>query len=133
MSELIAKPSEAGVEEAYALAQRWLPAFLAGQKADEDVYAPDVATWHNTSETLSRIQDTPSRTRANAAGADLRVENPRIKIFDGGWVFQATTVGTNGSGEPVRIPTCLVITVKDGRIAGFEEYADSRAVEVLFD
>ena len=76
MSELIARPMSAGVEEAYALAQRWLPAFLAGRKADDDVYAPDVATWHNTSETVSTIQQTPSRTRANAAGADLRVRIP---------------------------------------------------------
>lgn len=132
MSELIEVPSADGIAEAYALAQRWLPAFLAGRRADDDVYAEDVATWHNTSETVSKIQLTPSRTRANAAGDDLRVENPRIKVFDGGWVFQATTVGTAADGDPVRIPNCLVVTVEDGRIARFEEYADSRAVEVLF-
>ncbi|MFI5425468.1 nuclear transport factor 2 family protein [Aeromicrobium sp. UC242_57] len=74
----------------------------------------------------------PSRTRANAAGADLRVENPQIKVFDGGWVFQATTVGTTADGDPVRIPNCLVVIVENGRIARFEEYADSRAVEALF-
>lgn len=132
MSELIEVPSADGIAEAYALVQRWLPAFLAGRRADDDVYAEDVATWHNTSETVSKIQQTPSRTRANAAGADLRVENPRIKVFDGGWVVQATTVGTTADGDPVRIPTCLVVIVENGRIARFEEYADSRAVEVLF-
>ena len=132
MSELIEVPSADGIAEAYALAQRWLPAFLAGRRADDDVYAEDVATWHNTSETVSKIQQTPSRTRANAAGADLRLENPRIKVFDGGWVFQATTVGATADGDPVRIPSCLVVTVENGRIARFEEYADSRAVEVLF-
>ena len=132
MSELIEVPSADGIAEAYALAQRWLPAFLAGRRADDDVYAEDVATWHNTSETVSKIQRTPSRTRANAAGADLRVENPRIKVFDGGWVFQATTVGVTADGDPVRIPNCLVVSVENGRIARFEEYADSRAVEVLF-
>lgn len=132
MSELIEVPSADGIAEAYALAQRWLPAFLAGRRADDDVYAEDVATWHNTSETVSKIQQTPSRTRANAAGADLRLENPRIKVFDGGWVFQATTVGATADGDPIRIPSCLVVTVENGRIARFEEYADSRAVEVLF-
>lgn len=132
MSELIEVPSADGIAETYALAQRWLPAFLAGRRADDDVYAEDVATWHNTSETVSKIQQTPSRTRANAAGADLRVENPRIKVFDGGWVFQATTVGATADGDPIRIPNCLVVTVENGRIARFEEYADSRAVEVLF-
>lgn len=34
--------------------------------------------------------------------------------------------------EPVRVPTCLVVTLRDGRIARFEEYADSRAADALF-
>jgi ketosteroid isomerase-like protein len=46
-------------------------------------------------------------------------------------VLQATTVGTNAAGEPVRVPTCLVVTLRDGRIARFEEYADSRAADAL--
>jgi hypothetical protein len=37
MSELIEVPSADGIAEAYALAQRWLPAFLAGRRADEGV------------------------------------------------------------------------------------------------
>ncbi|GAA1796553.1 hypothetical protein GCM10009795_047480 [Nocardioides hankookensis] len=79
MSEpVIEAPSAAGVEQALALARRWLPA------------------------------------------------------FDGGWVVQATAVGTNAAGEPVRVPSCQVVTLRDGRIALFEEYADSRAAEALF-
>lgn len=114
-----------------ALAQRWLPAFLAGQRAEDDVYAETVTTWHNIGEREVEIQQTPSRTRANDAGADLRVEEPRLQVFEGGWVFQGTTVGTAPSGAPVRIPVCLVVTVREGRIVRFEEYADSRAVNAL--
>ena len=129
---LIETPSSAGVAEALAVAQRWLPAFLAGRRADDDVYAEGVSTWHNIGERESQIQRTPSRTRQVQAGADVHVEDARLKVFDGGWVLQATTVGTNAAGEAVRVPTCLVVTLRDGRIARFEEYADSRAAERLF-
>ena len=119
-------------EQARALAERWLPAFLEGRRADEDVYAERVTTWHNIGERESEVQRTPSRTRQVQSGADLRVEDVRLNVFDGGWVLQATTVGSNAAGEPVRVPTCLVVTVRDGRIARFEEYADSRAAATLF-
>ena len=129
---VIETPSTAGVEQAAVLARRWLPAFLAGQRADDDVYADGVSTWHNIGEREAEIQRTPSRTRQVQAGADLRIEDVRLRVFDGGWVVQATTVGTTAAGVPVRVPTCLVVTLRDGRIARFEEYADSRAAEALF-
>ena len=131
-SPIVTLPSPDGVAEAYALAQRWLPAFLEGRRADDDVYAEGVVTWHNTTEKESVIQQKPSRTRANEGGAQLRVVDARVEVFDGGWVFQGTTVGTNEHGGAVRIPVCLVARVEGGRIARFEEYADSRAFETLF-
>jgi ketosteroid isomerase-like protein len=129
---VIETPSSAGVEQALALARRWLPAFVAGRRADDDVYADGVSTWHNIGEWEAEIQRTPSRTRQVEAGADVRIEDVRLRVFDGGWVVQATAVGTNAAGEPVRIPSCQVVTLRDGRIARFEEYADSRAAERLF-
>ena len=119
-------------DEVRALAERWLPAFLEGRRADDDVYAEGVTTWHNIGEREAEVRPTPSRTRQVRRGARLRVEDVRLHVFDTGWVLQATTVGTNASGGPVRVPTCLVVTVRDGRIARFEEYADSRAAESLF-
>jgi ketosteroid isomerase-like protein len=129
---LIETPTAAGVEQALAVARRWLPAFVAGRRADDDVYAEGVSTWHNIGEWEAEIQQTPSRTRQVEAGADVRIEDVRLRVFDGGWVVQATAVGTNATGEAVRIPSCQVVTLRDGRIARFEEYADSRAAERLF-
>ncbi|GAA4368344.1 hypothetical protein [Nocardioides caricicola] len=120
------------IEEARAVAERWLPAFLEGRRADDELYAEGVTTWHNIGEREAEVQRTPSRTRQVEAGADLRVEDVRMHVFDGGWVLQATTVGTNAAGALVRVPTCLVVTLRDGRIARFEEYADSRAADALF-
>ena len=128
----IETPSPEGVAEALAVARRWLPAFAAGRRAEEDVYAPDVSTWHNVGEWEAAIKRTPSRTRRIEAGADIHLESLRLKVFDGGFVVQATTAGVSAAGVPVRVPTCLVVTVVDGRIARFEEYADSRAAEALF-
>jgi ketosteroid isomerase-like protein len=129
---VIETPTSAGVEQALAVARRWLPAFVAGRRADDDVYAEGVSTWHNIGEWEAEIQRTPSRTRQVEAGADVRIEDVRLRVFDGGWVVQATAVGTNADGEAVRIPSCQVVTLRDGRIARFEEYADSRAAEKLF-
>ncbi|MBS4754525.1 hypothetical protein KG112_17080 [Nocardioides sp. zg-ZUI104] len=114
-----------------ALAQRWLPAFLAGERADEDVYAEHVTTWHNIGERTVAVQRTPSRTRLSDGGADLRTVDVRLRVDADGWVLQATTVGTSAAGDPVRIPVCLVATVREGRITRFEEYADSAAVRPL--
>lgn len=132
MDVTIETPTQAGVEQALEVARRWLPAFLAGERAPDELYADPTVTWHNVGEREVEVQRTPSRTRSNAAGADLSVTEARVKVFDGGWVFQGTTVGTNPRGEQVRIPVCLVVTLRDGRIARFEEYADSRAAEALF-
>jgi ketosteroid isomerase-like protein len=129
---VVVAPTPAGVEQALAVAQRWLPAFLEGRRAADDVYAEGVTTWHNIGERESEIQRTPSRTRTNESGADLHVHDVRLRVFDGGWVLQSTTRGTNAAGDEVRIPSCLVVTLRAGKIARFEEYADSRAAEKLF-
>lgn len=129
---LIEFPSSGGLARSREIAERWLPDFLAGRRADDDLYAEGVSTWHNIGEREVEVQRTPSRTRQVDSGADLRVVDARVRVFDGGWVFQGTTVGTSSAGGAVRIPVCLVVTLRDGKIARFEEYADSRAAESLF-
>jgi len=124
-------PTTSGSAEALAVLRRWLPAFLEGRRADEDLYADRVTTWHNIGEREVEVQRTPSRTRIESGGAQLRIEGVRVRVFDGGWVLQSTTAGTSAGGEPVRIPSCLVASVEKGRITRFEEYADSAATRPL--
>jgi ketosteroid isomerase-like protein len=128
----IETPSADGIAAALDVARRWLPAFAAGRRAEEDCYAPNVSTWHNVGEWEAEIKKTPSRTRRVQAGADIHLEELRCRVFDGGFVVQATTAGVSAEGVPVRVPTCLVVTVVDGKIARFEEYADSAAATALF-
>jgi ketosteroid isomerase-like protein len=125
-------PDERLIAEAWNVAQHWLPAFVAGHRAAPELYVDGVSTWHNVGEWEAPIKQTPSRTRRNEAGGDLHVEDVRLNVFTGGFVVQATTVGTAPDGTAVRLPTCLVVTVRDGRILRFEEYADSRQAEALF-
>jgi len=127
-----AKPSAEGLAMAWEVARQWLPAFVAGRRADESVYAPGVSTWHNVGEWEAPIRSTPSRRRRMEAGANLSVQDVQCRVFDGGFVVQAVTVGTSVGGAPVRVPTCLVVTVEQGRITRFEEYADSVAAAALF-
>lgn len=129
--DVLPTTTSAGVEATLTVLRGWLPAFLEGRRAAEEFYADRVTTWHNIGEREVEVQRTPSRTRIESGGAALRVEDVRVRVFDGGWVLQSTTVGTSASGEPVRIPSCLIATVADGRIVRFEEYADSAATRPL--
>jgi ketosteroid isomerase-like protein len=69
----------------------------------------------------------PSGARARSAIPDLHHEDVRLHVHGGGFVLQVTAVGTAPDGAPIRVPSCLVVTVRDGRITRFEEYADSAA------
>lgn len=115
------------VEDVRNVAERWLPAFLAGERADASLYADRVVTWHNIGEHETVLEAPPSAARARRAIPDLHHEDVRLHVHDGGFVLQATAVGTAPDGTAIRVPSCLVVTVEDGRIARFEEYADSAA------
>jgi len=126
------QPTSEGVQAAYEVARQWLPAFVAGKRAEEHLYAPGVSTWHNIGEWEAPIHTTPSRTRRVNAGAVLGIDEVKCTVFDGGFVLQAVTIGTSADGRPVRVPTVLIVTVTNGQIARFEEYADSAASKALF-
>ena len=128
----VPEPVAAGLKDAWEVARQWLPSFVAGQRAAEHLYAEGVSTWHNIGELEAPIHTTPSRRRRINSGAQLAVDEVRCRVVDGGFVVQATTVGTSADGKKVRVPTCLVVTVRDGKIARFEEYADSAASSALF-
>lgn len=108
------------------VADAWLPAFLSGQRADPSLYAEGAVTWHNIGEHETVIVDPPSQSRARKVIPDLHHEDVTLTLTERGFVLQSVAVGTTSHG-PVRVATCLVVTVEDGRITRFEEYADSAA------
>ncbi len=80
MQVQIPNPSSAGVEQALAVARRWLPAFLEGRRAEDELYVEGVSTWHNIDEWEAEIERTPSRTRQIRAGARLEVTDVRLRV-----------------------------------------------------
>jgi ketosteroid isomerase-like protein len=116
------------LEQVRAVADRYLPAFLAGRRAAPELYGTGVTSWQNIGEVETPLDRPPSMARARARLPDLRQEDVRVAVHEGGFVLQAVTVG-----EGVRVPFCLAVTVVDGRITRFEQYADSAAARPLLD
>jgi ketosteroid isomerase-like protein len=56
-----------------------------------------------------------------------RYEDVQRQQTEDGFVEEHTAAGTLPNGEEIRIRSCVVATVKDGKIAGLREYVDSAA------
>jgi ketosteroid isomerase-like protein len=106
------------------VARAWVGPFLAGQRAPAALYADEVVTWHAATGATTPLGDRPSGARLREAVPDLRHEDVRLHVHADGFTLRATVVGTV-SGTEHRLPVVLIATVVDGRIARFEEYADS--------
>jgi ketosteroid isomerase-like protein len=94
--------------------------------------APDAVFWLNlgpvempAAERLALIERERAHTRSMAA-VDVRV-TPTAD----GFVVQQTSVVTMPSGDELRIPVCVLVTVRDGRVTRVDEYADSAAAGPL--
>ena len=61
----------------------------------------------------------------------LRYEDVRRQATADGFVQQHVLRGTMGNGAAVEIPACIVVTIRDGRIARLDEYLDSKHTKVL--
>ena len=55
----------------------------------------------------------------------------RREAFPGGYVQQHVLEAKLPDGTEWRLPACLIVTVKDGRIARLDEYLDSAGAAVL--
>lgn len=91
-----------------------------------DCYAPDARIWHN----FDGVEQTVPENLKTLAWMDGRLKNRRYEIisrhaFDGGYVQRHVLHGTLTSGNAFKMPACLVVTVKDGKIAYLAEYLDT--------
>jgi uncharacterized protein len=96
-------------------------------------YAPDARIWHNIDGAEQTVQEQLGATRwLNEQLTNLRYEIVSRDSFDGGYVQEYVVHGTlaNG-GEPFRMPLCMRVTVRDGRIARLDEYLDSAHLQPL--
>jgi ketosteroid isomerase-like protein len=122
LPELVVDPQ--ATAEVRAVAEAYLPHFLNGRRAPDHLYAWPVSTWHAATDTRTIIDAPPSQARLREVLPDLHHEDVAVHVHARGFVVQATVVATV-DGEVRRLPTVVVVHVADGRITGFDEYADS--------
>jgi len=97
-----------------------------------DVFAPDATSWHNTD-----AVDHPQASRRGISERirsvvpDFRFTDAVLHAWDGGFCVQYIVRGTLPDGSELASPTCMVGTVRDGRISRMQEYVDSAQIQGL--
>jgi len=110
--------------------------FAAIERGDVDavreLYAPDVEVWHNY-DNLAQSRDQNLRTLAWMVKnvADRRYEEVRRRPIPGGVLQQHVLRGTAPNGAQLNVPSCMLVTVVDGRVTRIQEYLDSAQFAVL--
>ena len=113
-----------------AIAARLTDAIVRG---DADtlaaLYTPDAVCWRNFDDrTLTREQMFKIAAFLATRVSDLRYDDVRVTPTETGYVQQHTMRATAPNGTAVTVPTCLVVTLRDGLIARVDEYMDQGAV-----
>jgi uncharacterized protein len=117
------------------IADRLFTAIEAGDiDAVTAVYDPAIEVWHNTDGAVQRRDEnlaTLAWVVRNLSG--LRYTEVRRSRTDDGFVQRHVLVATNRAGRRVEVPTCIVATVRDGRIMRLDEYLDSAAIAAIME
>lgn len=109
--------------------------FAAIERCDMDtvraIYAPDALIWHNFDPLEARLNRRLSQSVADnvalLSALPRLILNLRYKVWheaatDSGFVRQHVLHGNTSEGDAVEFPICVVVEVKDGRIAALFEY-----------
>lgn len=96
------------------------------------LYADDVEVWHNTDGAVqTKEQNLRVLSWVVRNLQDRRYEVLRRAALPHGFVQQHVLHATAPSGQPVAIPACVVVTVRDGRVKRLDEYLDSAHIATL--
>jgi ketosteroid isomerase-like protein len=111
--------------------------FAAIERGDLDavreLYAPDVAIWHNvTAHTQTRDENLKLLKYFTGRVAERRYEVLGRDFFPDGFVQRHVLHGKLASGELVAAQVCIVIYVASGKIERIYEYLDPAAVRGVF-
>jgi ketosteroid isomerase-like protein len=116
------------------LADRYVEAVMRSWTRDPSLYTADATKWHNTDEATEPVIRPGDEERIALllrAVPDLSCEDIRVDAWNDGFVIRYVLTGT-ADGTPLRVPACIVATVREGRIARLEEYLDSAQSAPLF-
>jgi ketosteroid isomerase-like protein len=121
-------------DEMNALAERMTRAYEQNDaSAIVACYTPEARIWHN----FDGFEQTVESQLAAARWLNERLRNLRYEIlsrdfFHDGYVQQYVVHGAlaNGGGA-FRMPLCMRVIVRDGRVARLDEYLDSAHLKPL--
>jgi ketosteroid isomerase-like protein len=114
------------------IAERFFTAIERGDlDAVKAIYAPDARIWHSHD---LKEQSVEENLRV-LAWMSRNLPNRRYRVhrrvpIPGGFLQQHTLEALT-QGGPFTMPACIVVEVKDGRIARLQEYLDSGRVAEL--
>jgi len=98
-----------------------------------ELYADDVEVWHNFSDAVQdKTANLAVLTGLCESVAEIHYDVTERQELDGGRVLQRHVLrcGT-GDGREVRIPACIFVTVRDGKIRRIDEYLDTAQANAL--
>lgn len=115
------------------LCERFFIAVAAGDlDAVRSMYAPDAVVWHNYDGVEQNVEENLRVLRwATSHIAGFRYEEVRRTATATGFMEQHVLRGTAPNGEELRVPACIVCTVRDGQIMRLDEYLDSAQIAAL--
>jgi ketosteroid isomerase-like protein len=122
----MALPDMNDTERARAVAERVAAAFAGGNLPDDDLFDPDATGWHNTDEIEAPYATAHGRWAVvRGLFPDFHAIDTHVHAWATGFAMQYVFVGNAANGTTIRIPGCIVATLRDGRIARMQEYVDS--------
>jgi ketosteroid isomerase-like protein len=91
------------------------------------VYHDDVAVWHNFSNaTQDKATNLQVLTGLCESLAEIHYDVvERLQLADGRVLQRHVLRGISNSGEETLIPACMLLHIRDGKIARIEEYLDT--------
>jgi len=96
------------------------------------IYADDIVVFRNFDEReLVRKQVMKVVAWLVANVRELRYEGVHIEATERGYVQRHILRGKGPNGAELRVHTCLVVGVRDGRVARMDEYFDSAQMAPL--
>jgi ketosteroid isomerase-like protein len=112
--------------DAEAIAERLFAAISAGDFDQiREVYAPDAVIFNNHTPGTIGVEDLITMlTHMKGAVERMWFEPVRTQVTAMGFVDQHITHFITYKGATATLPSCMVVGVRDGRIASVEEYAD---------
>ncbi len=103
--------------------------FRAVERGDIDqiraIYAPDARIWHNHDRKEQTVDENLKVLAWVARNLTNRRYNVQRRVAIPGGFLQQHVLEAETVGGPFTMPACIVVEVKDGRIARLEEYLDS--------